>query len=209
MHSIACAHDPPLVALSTVQQDLLSPLILYCRYFVQLILSQLVLVSPNLLPPSLYDTIHQQMSQFLAYATPSVLAEKERLDSYYWSVLLPFVKLVYAPYYLHWQMQLSSLQLLGIGSAIFCLQCFLCNSELGYVETLQKERLIDYFVCLPGHIPPQLQEKARTLVASLGTHVQLQPPSLGVLARAKLAKIHFGLEKIIHVHSRQDLHSIL
>ena len=104
---------------------------------------------------------------------------------------------------------LSSLQLLGIESAIFCLQCFLCNSELGYVETLQKEGLIDYFVCLPGHIPPQLQEKARTLVASLGTHVQLQPPSLGVLARAKLAKIHFGLEKIIHVHSRQDLHSIL
>ena len=75
------------------------------------------------------------------------------------------------------------------------------------LEGLLKEELNDYIICMPGHVPSQLHEKARTLVTTLGTHVQLQPPSLGVLARAKLAKMHFGLDKMLQVYSIQQLFS--
>ena len=172
-----------------------------------------MLVSPQLLPPDLHDIIHTHMSTFLITATPSVVTEREQENGFFWCIFLPFLKLLYIPTPSFVtrtdcdldEVSLSSLWLLGIESAIFGLQCMLANDRCR--GGLLKEGLIDYFVCLPGHVPPQLQEKARTLVASLGTHVQLQPPSLGVLARAKLAKMHFGLEKMIHVHSVHEVFS--
>ena len=64
---------------------------------------------------------------------------------------------------------------------------------------LLREGLEDYVTCLPQYVPPSLREEARELVRIVASGVQLQPPKLVNLAKAKLAKMHFGLQRVVHL----------
>lgn len=184
------------------------------RYFVGLFLTHLILISPHLLPTSLYQRSEEHLRRFLSSATPKQIAIKEYQTSCFWAVLLPYVKLVYAhtPSIASSEALsgpgLPSLQLLATEFAVFFLHCILSNKQLCYIDTLLREKLVDYIICLPAHMPnQQLRNKAQDLVQELGLSVQIQPPSLTTLAKAKLAKMQFGLEKVIGIHSVQQLFS--
>ena len=56
-------------------------------------------------------------------------------------------------------------------------------------------------MCVPWHVPQDLREKASSFLCVLSTHTQLQPPRLSVLAITKLAKMQFGLERMIKMAS--------
>ena len=60
-------------------------------------LSQLVLVSPSLLPSSVLGGMHLHMSKFLDEVDPDTLAQHEKSTGCFWSVFEPFVKLLYIP----------------------------------------------------------------------------------------------------------------
>lgn len=59
------------------------------------------------------------------------------------------------------------------------------------------EGLEDYLVCLPWHMAdPDSRRKAQDLVTDVGLHLRLQPPRMGSVVKASLAKAHFGLERM-------------
>ncbi len=155
------------------------------------------------------------MSQFLSSATPHEVAQEESETGYLWAVLLPCVQLLYVPTPslllvdgLPEPGTLASLQLLATEFALFFLQCLLSNTTICYADGLLKEKLLDFVVCLPAHLPTQqLQHQAQELVQKLGSSVQLCTPSLASLAKAKLAKMKFGLEKVRQIRSVPQLFS--
>ncbi len=66
-------------------------------------------------------------------------------------------------------------------------------------KILFKESLEDFVTCMPAYLPPgALRSEAKELVeVTRSKDYQLQPPRLINLAKAKLAKLYFGLEKVL------------
>lgn len=80
---------------------------------------------------------------------------------------------------------------------------------LGEVEKkiLVKEGLVDFIICLQWCLPrgSRAYHRACGMIDYLRGQMQLQPPSLLNLAKARLASMHFGLKKILNTFSMQDL----
>ena len=72
-----------------------------------------------------------------------------------------------------------------------------------HCKLLTEEGLVDFVTCLPWHVDTTSREKAKEMVFELSGHLRLQPPKLSNLARAALAKMHFGLEKVVSVSSME------
>ena len=63
-----------------------------------------------------------------------------------------------------------------------------------------KEEMLDYIVQMPWYIPPAARgprETAQKLLPQLRTHMEVPVPKLANICRAKLAKVHYGLQKVI------------
>ncbi len=93
-----------------------------------------------------------------------------------------------------------------------CIQCgiFSLSNVLLCQETREiyvQEGLLDYTVSMPWIYPPHWPERkeAHRLVSFLGQSMQLQPPSLINLTKARLASMHFGLERVIRTDSIHEL----
>lgn len=144
------------------------------------------------------------MDQFLSEIQPSVIAKYEEDQMNAWSTLLPYIELFYSPY-LH-QYGISdepSLRQASVNMILFFLHSKFCRDYV--CEILVKEGLLDYVVALPWNVEPEFEGPAKALVSELGSHVRLQTPSLCSIAKAKLAKMYFGLRKIIKSCSPVDL----
>ena len=102
---------------------------------------------------------------------------------------------------------MSDLLRVSTETVIFSLQVMIVNEDSR--KGLMKEKLCDFIVCLPSYLLGSLHAKAKELVSILGTHMQLQPPRLSLLAKARLAKMHFGLERMLQVHSVHQLYADL
>lgn len=76
-------------------------------------------------------------------------------------------------------------------------------------EVLRKEGLEDYITCIPSYVPEPLQTEARTLVHIVGSGIPLQPPKLINLVKAKLAVMHFGLERVLKMTVGEIINEIL
>ena len=77
---------------------------------------------------------------------------------------------------------------------------------------LTKEGLFDYVRCSPAHVPESLRPQAERIVSiiSPSTSNRTQsPPSLLVMTKAHLAKMHFGLEKILKLSVGQLVSELL
>lgn len=198
-------------------------------------LSQLVLVSPSFLPSSVLEGMYQHMSKFLAEVDADALAQHEKSTGCFWSVFEPFVKLLYIPntplvaeeeeveaeeYPPSFLSQdnvntssqsrdhtISRLQLLAIQTTLLALYMMLLDREDGHacVEGMQRENLISFIITAPSHVPTALRREAIKLTQRLGSHMTLQPPSLVSLAKASLAKFHFGLERVLRMRSPHEL----
>ena len=73
------------------------------------------------------------------------------------------------------------------------------------------EGLVDYIVCLPSHVPETLRSKARGLIQLLSSegNIAVHPPRLINLAKAKLAKMYFGLEFVQSTPISEIMNKIL
>jgi len=126
---------------------------------------------------------------------PVKLRQYEEKEGLIWGTFIPYLNHLYNP------PPSSGTELWNL--SINILLHILINT-LGrklHVEYLCKEGLLDYTVNLPSVVPVECQALAREVVCELGRHVALQPPSLSTLARAKLAKLCFGLETMRAVSS--------
>lgn len=70
-----------------------------------------------------------------------------------------------------------------------------------------EEGLLDYVVSMPWIFPAHWKERedAHSLVNFLSQHMQLQPPSLINLTKARLASMHFGLERVLKTGSVHEM----
>ena len=75
-------------------------------------------------------------------------------------------------------------------------------------DILVRESLLEYLVCIPWLYPTNWTEEkkqAKDLLNSVGKHLQLQPPSLITICKARLAGMYLGLEKVLSA----DIHQLL
>ena len=80
--------------------------------------------------------------------------------------------------------------------------------RIDHVRILVSEGLSDFIVILPWHVPKTSRLHAQLLVKEVRKFVSLQPPTLSSLAKAKLAKMSWGLVKMLEIQSVNDLVSL-
>ena len=185
--------------------------------------SQLLTSSPQLFSLKQKSTLAQFISNFLDEATPKQIRDHEVKNGYKWSTVTPFVKLAYYPRFnrelsmeIHrdtastdaqdsMTVDLNMLAVHCIEMGVFSMQNVLHDEEIR--DVLVCEGLVDYIVCMPWNVPQEsrVQQRATELVTFLSQHIQLQPPSLVSVTKARLASLHFGLEQVLNTLSVHDL----
>ena len=140
------------------------------------------------------------MEDFLKTATYKSVMEGEVKHWYVWSTFLPYIRLLYLPEtsQVHDRSEvMQRLHMLSLRTVLLSLQNMLGREN--HREVLLQEKLEDYITCSPTYVPSSLRDQAKELVRIVSNGVQLQPPRLVNLVKAKLAKCHFGLERIVHM----------
>ena len=158
------------------------------------------------------------VSTFLKQVDVLTLSEHEVKSGNFWSVFKPFIRLLYVPNTplivtnehgacLHRRQLVARLQHLSISAALLALHMIILNSEDGHksLEVIEREHLIPYIVAAPSHVPVSLKTQAMDLVGCLGRYMHIGPPALTDLAKASLAKFHFGLERMLCLESPYEL----
>ena len=185
---------------------------IFFRYFTQMFLAQVLLASPQHIAEEFWEKIHGFMQEFLKKASYQAIMANEIKLSYMWSTFLPLFKLLYLPETRREQAcseTMQSLHVLSLRTILLGLQNMLGRDN--HREVLVQEGLEDYVTCLTSHLPPgMLREQARELVRIVGSGgMQLQPPRLVNLVKAKLAKMHFGLERVVHMSVGEIVNEVL
>ena len=185
--------------------------------------SQLLTSSPQLFSLKQKSTLAQFISNFLNEATPKQIRDHEVKNGYKWSTVIPFVKLAYYPRFnrefsmeVHRDtastnaqnnvtVDLNMLAVHCIEMGVFSMQNVLHDEEIR--DVLVHEGLVDYIVCMSWNVPQEsrVQQRAKELVAFLSQHMQLQPPSLVSVTKARLASLHFGLDRVLNTLSIHHL----
>ena len=162
------------------------------------------------------------MSEFLDETTPKEIRDHEVKNGYKWSTVVPFVKVAYYPRHnkelsmanhkdtntYHDGDTTATLDRLAvhcIEMGVFSLQNVLQDEEIR--DVLVREGLVDYVMSMPWNVPQgsRVHQRARELVTFLGQHMHLHPPSLVNLTKARLASLHFGLDKVFRAFSVHEL----
>ena len=176
--------------------------------------AQLLYASASKIPLDLKFKMYEAIRNFLATADHTLIHKYEEERDFIWSTVAPFVKLAYFPKTNpQWSFHsacddsefLQELDELCIEMGIFSLQNMLLSDETR--EVLITESLVDYITCLPWHLSPDTKAHRRAceLRVSLSQKMQLQPPSLVNLTKAKLAATHCGLEKVLKANSLHEI----
>lgn len=205
------------------------------RYFSCVFYSQLLTLSPYLFTLNQKITIAKFISGFLNEATPNEIRNHEVKNGYKWSTVIPLVKVAYYPRHsrkfsmevhrdtdpdacdsmrdpdtidTHDKDSAAALNMLAvhcIETGVFSMQNVLHDEEIR--DVLVHEGLVDFITCMPWNVPQEsrVQQRARELVTFLSQHMQLQPPSLVNMTKARLASLNFGLDKVLNTHSVHEL----
>ena len=155
------------------------------------------------MPSQFIDTVLSQMNKFLSETRPDVIRIYEQEQECVWATLLPYVKLFYLPPHLGMDQQMRDLQCSSERMVLFFLHSKM--SRQYSCDILIKEGLVDYVTALPWHVSVESRASAESVVLELGGHMTLQPPRLCSIVQAKLAKMHFGLERVVASDSSVDL----
>ena len=167
-----------------------------CRYFTFLFLIQVSLISPQCIDSDCYVSITGKIESFLQANSYEKIREAEISLKSTCSIFLPYVKLAYIPNAPQAQRSsVGKLQLVSLQLAIFALQN--CLGQDIHREILLKDGLLDFVICMPQYVPPSLRPQAEELVQMVVSSPDIPegPPKLLNLVKARLAKMHFGLEK--------------
>ena len=155
------------------------------------------------MPSQFIDTVLSQMNKFLSETRPDVIRIYEQEQECVWATLLPYVKLFYLPPHLGMDQQMRDLRCSSERMVLFFLHSKM-NRQYS-CDILIKEGLVDYVTTLPWHVSVKSRASAESVMLELGGHMTLQPPRLCSIVQAKLAKMHFGLERVIASDSPVDL----
>ena len=162
----------------------------------QVFLAQIILVSPQLIPKDLQQQIHDFMADFLQNATYQDIMEREIELEYIYVTIIPYVKLLYLRIPSSTISRLERLHMLSLQTILMSLQNVLGRES--HIKILLREGLEDFITCSPSYVPESLKPQAKEMVQIVGSGMQLQPPKLVNLAKAKLAKMYFGLESVMN-----------
>ena len=161
-------------------------------------LIQVCLISPQCIKSDLYVDITGKIELFLQANTYEKIREEEISLGCNCSIFIPYVKLAYVPNTPQGEgTSVGKLQLVSLQLAIFTLQNWLGRED--HRQILLKEGLLDFVVCIPQYIPPSLRPQAEELVQMVVSSPDIPegPPKLLNLVKARLAKMHFGLEQVL------------
>ena len=160
---------------------------------------QVCLISPHCVMPDWYKDITSMMESFLQANSFEKMRDTEISHGINSLTLIPHVKLAYVPNAPPQaeETTIGRLQLASLRLAIFSLQNGLgreCQRQ-----TLLKEGLLDFVICMPQYVPPSLRPQAEELVQMVVSSPDIPegPPKLLNLVKARLAKMHFGLEQVL------------
>ena len=170
----------------------------YCRYYTFLFLIQVSLISPQYILSDHYTSISGKMEAFLQTNNYEKIREVETSLESTCSTFIPYVKLAYIPNAPPEERSfVGKLQLVSLQLAIFALQNWLGRED--HRQILLKEGLLDFVVCMPQYVPPSLRPQAEELVQMVVSSPDIPegPPKLLNLVKARLAKMHFGLDEIL------------
>ena len=189
------------------------------RYFTQVFLSEVILVSPECIPDDFKEELYHFMTEFLATADYRQIMKGEVDHWYVWSTFLPYIKLFYMPKRkglnsngqtngASSDMTTEKLRMIGLRTILLALMNMLSRSN--HREVLWKEQLQDFVTCVPSYVPETLRPQAKELVRIVASdRYQLQPPKLLNLVKAKLAQAHFGLETVLSRNVGELVNAIL
>ena len=160
---------------------------------------QVCLVSPHCLESDqLIYTITKKIELFLQNNTYEKIRDAEtNLEDFTCLLFIPYVKLAYIPNAPQAEnTSVGELQLASLRLAIFALQNMLSRGD--HRQILLKEGLLDFVICMPQYVPPSLRPQAEELVQMVVSSPDIPegPPKLLNLVKARLAKMHFGLEQV-------------
>lgn len=160
-------------------------------------LAQLVLISWRKIAPFQRQMISAFVEKFVqTFTWEDVMNTDVKLGTTY-VTFLPFIRLFYTPdsdkVSVH-EARESQLMITCLNVVILQLQATL--GRLQNCRVLVEEGLLDYVTCIPFNVPDCLKAKAQMLVTTVASSQSgvLQPPRLVSLSKAKLARIHSGLE---------------
>ena len=168
-----------------------------CRYFVLLFLAQVALVSPQCIPTDIHVAIIEEMMSLLQFTCYEIIRSGELTQNYVWCTFIPYIKLAYIPNTPHINNPACILQVWSLEIIIFALQNMLGREN--HREFIVKEGLLDFVTCMPQYVPPSLKSRATKLVQMVASSPDVPegPPKLLNLVKARLAKMHFGLENVL------------
>ena len=176
------------------------------RFFASMVISQLVLANKECFNfPKALDFL----KDFLLCADSKQLYKWASVQyGYWWNDMLPYMKPLYTCS--KWRsLSEDDISMRCLGVVVLGLQVILEGERERQV--LVKQGLLEYLTCLPWHMPKgsMAHQRAKSLVDMVGSHIVLQPPSLNVIVKAKLAVTCLGLEKVLKSDSRQIVEELL
>ena len=190
-------------------------LLLY--YFSAFFFAQLTIGSAQAIPLEYKLKMYEFLKYFTNLASYSEISEHNFKHGFQITTSIPFSRLPYYPYLNPaWSCTAASysseenrkmrdLESVCIEFGVLSLHAMLCS--IFSRDMLVQEDMVDYIVCLPWNItkPEKAREDARELVSFLRQKLQLQPPPLLTMVKAKLAAMHFGLERVLRAQSVHEL----
>ena len=89
---------------------------------------------------------------------------------------------------------------LGIETALLGMEVMVSKDPEEARKKLLDEKILSYALCLPANVPYRIKDRANAIVTKLRTYENKNPvmiPKLSIMAKARLAKMHFGLKKVM------------
>jgi len=159
--------------------------------------AQMILGSPQLLlkfQNSILLKLEALLRDILKW-NPSEIGQLECEENVTWGSFAPLMYL-YEPC-IHFNetedlnKPMEELYHFSIDTLLHSLQSTVWRKE--HVEVLIEEELLDFVVMAPWFMPSNSQERASRVVHQLTKVQSLQPPSLSIICKAKVAKMKLGL----------------
>ena len=173
-----------------------------------MVFAQLALASPHLVPSQFIATVLYHMNKFLSETKPDIIRVYEQEQECVWATMLPYVKLFYLPQPQNPGMVVYDQRIQELQHSSERMVLFFVHSKMSRqysCDILIKEGLVDYITALPWHVSVESKVSAESVVSELSRHTRLQPPRLCSIVQAKLAKMYFGLERVVASGSPVDL----
>lgn len=160
-------------------------------------IAQLVLTREAVFPEHLIAEATLFLKSFLSGVDCDQLHKwMVQVYGFMWQDLFPNMRLVYSP-----SCHVTSpcqIDMLCLEAALVALHIILRRDKER--QLLIEQGLLGYLICLPWYMQEgnETHRRTKSLLDMVGSHVTLQPPSLSIIVRAKLAAMHCGLKKAVY-----------